>query len=215
MGKSRQVGIKGRGAPEDFGVAHPTQTLVALRTIGGHAQKISTRSPEYIAPQLVHDGISRAELNGERRRGVEHYAFNCVLRGLSRVAGKFDVAEYVEGKVRFKRFASLPAQDIGIGGFSRTQVFRIELAIRLEHFAEAQPDFRSSFAGNVQSRPTNHVLAEIEDIDSWRGIGNAFGLEDFVDTDGLEILCDQRSLRRRSRDCSPAQVGERGLIPSS
>src|SRR6185437_5002916 len=178
MGKSRQVGIKGRGPPEDFGVAHPAQTLVALRTIGGHAQKISTLSPEDVAPQLIHNRVCSAELHGERRRRVEHYAFDRVLRGRSRVAGKFDVTESVEGEVRFKQFASLPAQDVGVGGFSRTQVSRIKLAIRLEHLSEPQAYLGSAFAGNVQPRPTNHVLAEIENINSWRRIGNAFGLED-------------------------------------
>src|SRR6185312_16124739 len=134
------------------------QTLVALRAIGGHAQKISTLSPEDVAPQLIHNRVCSAELNGERRRGVEHYAFDRVPRGRSRVAGKFDVTESVEGEVRFKQFASLPAQDVGVGGFSGPQVFGIEFAIRLENFSEAQTHLGSAFAGNVQSRPTNHVL---------------------------------------------------------
>src|SRR6185295_11303126 len=86
-----KVGVEGRRPPKDFGVPHPAQTLVALRAIGGHAQKISTLSPEDVAPQLIHNRVCSAELNGERRRGVEHYAFDRVPRGRSRVAGKFDV----------------------------------------------------------------------------------------------------------------------------
>ena len=84
--KAGQVGIEGSGPPEDFGVAHPAQTFVALRAIRGHTQKVSALPPENVAPQLVHHLVSGAELNGEGRVGVEDDAFDRILRRSSRIA---------------------------------------------------------------------------------------------------------------------------------
>ncbi len=141
----------------------------------------------------------------KRRRSVEDHAFDRVRCRSSRVAGKFDVAETVESEVRLERFASLPAQNVSVGGLGRTQVLGVEFAVRLEHFAEADSNFGSSLTRNVQPRPSDHVLAEIEDVDSRRRICNRLGLEDLVDPDGLKILRDHRSRRRRRyRNRSPA-----------
>src|SRR4029077_7313910 len=120
--------------------------------IGGHAQKVAALSPENVAPQLVHDPASCTELNGERRRCIKHDALDGIRSGGSRVAGKLDVAETVESEVRFERFTALPAQDISIGGLGRAQVLGVEIAIRLEHLAEADSNFSPSLTRNMQAR---------------------------------------------------------------
>src|SRR5262249_9798912 len=114
-----EVGIERRRAPEDFGIAHPAQALVALRAIGGHAQKVSALAPKDIAPQLVHGFVGGLELNRERRAGIEHDTFNRISRWRSRIARQLNIAESVKSEMGFERFTSLSAQNVSVGGFGR------------------------------------------------------------------------------------------------
>ena len=48
------IKVVGASPPEDPGVAHPSQTLVALRTVGRNAQEISALAPDANRPHAVH-----------------------------------------------------------------------------------------------------------------------------------------------------------------
>ncbi|MNS31944.1 hypothetical protein D3C72_640140 [compost metagenome] len=50
LGEGGHVHVEGCGVPEDVGVAGPAQTLVALRTVGGHAEEVGPLAPQGVAP---------------------------------------------------------------------------------------------------------------------------------------------------------------------
>ena len=68
------VGVHRRRADEDLGVAHPAQTLVALRTIGGNADVVSALAPDDVRLELVDAGIGAGEFAGTGHIGAEHDA---------------------------------------------------------------------------------------------------------------------------------------------
>ena len=138
MRKGRQVGVERGGSPENLSISHPTQTLIALRTVGGNAQKVSPLAPKNIAPEPVYHCTCRLELNRERRIGVEDNSLDRIIPRRARISGDFDVTKTVKGKMRFEHFISLTPQGVSIGGFSGAQIVRIELSIRLENFSKPQ-----------------------------------------------------------------------------
>ena len=52
-GECGEVHVVGSGAPENFGVAHPTQALVALRAVSRDADEVAALAPENVAPKLI------------------------------------------------------------------------------------------------------------------------------------------------------------------
>ena len=51
--KRGDVEVIASGSPENSCISHPTQTFVALRTIGGYAQEISALTPDANQPHLI------------------------------------------------------------------------------------------------------------------------------------------------------------------
>ena len=76
-----EVHVVGGGAPEDLRVRSPAEALVALRAVGGHADKVGALAPEDVAPELVDHGAAGVQVDGERRVGVKTAVVMAAIAG--------------------------------------------------------------------------------------------------------------------------------------
>src|SRR5271166_4372537 len=53
VAERRNIGVVGACTPENLRVAHPTQTFIALRAIGGDAQEIAPLAPQSHLPHPI------------------------------------------------------------------------------------------------------------------------------------------------------------------
>ncbi len=58
-----QVHVVRSGTPEDLRIRGPSQTLIPLRAVSGHANKVGSLAPQDIAPQLVDHGAAGLQLS--------------------------------------------------------------------------------------------------------------------------------------------------------
>src|SRR2546430_629063 len=83
-----------------------------------------------------------------------------------------------------------------VGGFCRSQVLHIHGPIWVQNLGESQLDVRSCSHPHAQSRHTAEILAKIKNEDARLRIGDRFRGQDFLLSDGLEVLRDDFRLRR-------------------
>ena len=110
-----------------------------------------------------------------------------------------DVAEAVEGEARLEHLAAAAAQDVGLLRPRRAQVGQVQRAVLLEHLGEAQPHRRAALALDLQPHPADHVLAEVDDMDPGRALGDRDRLQLLGDADRLRALGHQRHAVARAR----------------
>ena len=146
--EGRQIHVVRGGAPEDFGVAHPAEALVALRAVGGNADKVGALPPLNVLPQLVDHRAAGRELCREGRIGVEDHGRHSFLWRRCTQPGDFKIAEAVEGEVRHQLFDSIAGQNKVIGYLGRAQIVCIDGSIVIDNFGESHLDFGSCRSRN-------------------------------------------------------------------
>ena len=62
------------GGCKNLGIPHPTQPLVALRTIGRHREEIPALSPGDIPVDLIDQFIGGFQFTNERLVRVDHFS---------------------------------------------------------------------------------------------------------------------------------------------
>ena len=88
--EGRDIRVVGCGARVDLRVAHPAESLITLRTIGGDLDEVRLLRAHRVLPELRHHWVAAGELADHRRVVVEHESGHCIERGLLREAGEFD-----------------------------------------------------------------------------------------------------------------------------
>src|SRR5690606_20379784 len=84
---------------EDLRISRPTESLVALRTIRGHFEKVALLAPEGVGVELIEERVRTCEVSNAREIRVNHHTGDGVL-GRGRDAGHFGIAETKERKPR-------------------------------------------------------------------------------------------------------------------
>ena len=124
-GEAGDVEVVGAGAPEDAGVAHPAEALVALGAVGGDGEEVAALAPDAELAHLVEEFAGALEADGGRGgEAVVDEAFDAGGGGRAGVAGEFDVAEAVEGEGGCVGFFAVAGEDVGIGCGRRCGGFR-------------------------------------------------------------------------------------------
>src|SRR5205823_739422 len=161
------IKVVGPGPPEDAGIAHPSQALVALRTIGRNAQEISALAPYSNGPHAVHKIAGGSERPARvATDAADDFSFKGVERGRTRISRDLDVAKAVKRKVRSESLVAFAAKNVFVCGIGIAQIGRINRAVGIEDFSETQANSAARGSFHLQSRPTHHVLPHIKDIGS-------------------------------------------------
>ena len=195
--KRRNVAVERGGARENLRVAHPTQPLVTLRTIGRNRQKIAALSPVNVALQLVHKRRRTGKRTGLTNVRTDDAARDSIERGRAGKTAHFNVSKAVKCAERFPRFQTASAANKGVGRARRAQVGRVNRAVGVKHFGKTHFYARSRRAAHLEARHADHVLAHIEYPRSGRA------LRDF---DRPQILRDAHSgAARGDQSCRAAR----------
>src|SRR6059036_3544548 len=64
--------------------------------------------------------------------------------------------------MRLEHLSSLPAEGVPIRLAGSAQIGGVEIAVTVEHFAEAERDRRGRRAPDVETRPACEILTEVE-----------------------------------------------------
>ena len=96
----------------------------------------------------------------------------------ARIAGHFDVAEPVEGEPRLPDLFALALEDVGVDGPGAAEVGRVDRAVGVEHFGEAEHDLRAGRPADLQPREAGEVLAHVEDVNARLRLGDLHRLQD-------------------------------------
>ena len=158
--KRLAVHIEHRAAHENLRVARPAQPLVALRTVGGHADKVSALPPHYVLIKFVHHFVRAGKLARLFKVGVHDFARD-ELDFRFAVRRNLHIPKAVEREQRTKFLAIAAGGNINVGGFGTAQVFRIDRAVRTQHFAVAERQPRARSRRNARGNHAHHVLSEV------------------------------------------------------
>ena len=183
--------VKSRGADEDLRVAGPTETLVALRTIGGDVEEVAAQTPTDVAIEVVEQRVRAAELSGRSHvrvqdEGSQQLGGRCLAQ-----ARDLDIAESVESKPRRPFFGSPTPTDIGVGRAGQAQVFAVDGPVGVEHLGELERDLLSAPAAHREPADPGEVLSEIEDIFAGLRLGDLTRLEGLGDAHRCVDLRDE------------------------
>ncbi len=182
-GEAGDVEVVGAGAPEDAGVAHPAQALVALGAVGGDGEEVAALAPDAELAHLVEEIAGALEADGGGGgEAVVDEAFDAGGGGRAGIAGELDVAEAVEGEGGGVGFFAVAGEDVGVGDGRVAEVFGVDAAVGVEAFGEAHADDRAARAVDMEDDVADHVLAHVED-DGMGFIGGVHG-------DGMEGVGD-------------------------
>ena len=137
-GEAGDVEVVGAGAPEDAGVAHPAETLVALGAVGGDGEEVAALAPDAELAHLVEEIAGALEADGGGGgEAVVDEAFDAGGGGSAGVAGELDVAEAVEGEGGGVGLVAVAGEDVGVGHRGVAEVFGVDAAVGVEAFGEA------------------------------------------------------------------------------
>ncbi len=153
----RQVHVVTRRAPEYLRIRHPSQSLVALRAVCGHTDKIRPLPPQNIAPQLVDHLVAGFELCREGRVRVDDFRLHRVQARRRCRARDLGIPEAVEteGCLKLDPVPNLAVNTIGgFGGFGErrhksvcslcgTKIVGIDCAIWVEYLRKANTDSKT------------------------------------------------------------------------
>ena len=103
--KCGDVGIKRGGADISLSVAHPTETFITLRAVGGDFHEVGALGPLGVFPKLREHRIAAFKITREWRVVVQHKTRDGIERGALREAREFHVLKPVIGETRRPRFA--------------------------------------------------------------------------------------------------------------
>ena len=152
-----------RGSPrEHLGISRPAETLVALRAVRRHVEKIAALTPDDVPLQLVEQRVRGYETPRLREIGRDRDARD---GGRIRWSGKSSdghVPKAMECEVRLVHFSTVPAECVAVRLSGCAQVGGVEIALPVEHLAEAQRDGRTGRSADAETRPAGEVLAEVE-----------------------------------------------------
>ena len=73
-----------------------------------------------------------------------------------------DVAETVKGETGSKGFLTNPLQNVGVGRIGVPQILSVDTPVRIQFFGEPQSNLCPRLAFDLESYPSHHVLAHIE-----------------------------------------------------
>src|SRR4029077_4392797 len=95
--KRSHVEVIASSSPENCRIAHPAQTFIALRTIRGDAQKITSLPPQANRPHLIHQRTRRRQLSCRiSTHAAPDLSPDRVQTGRTRIPCDLHVAESVE-----------------------------------------------------------------------------------------------------------------------
>ncbi|OPZ95859.1 MAG: hypothetical protein BWY71_02098 [Planctomycetes bacterium ADurb.Bin412] len=152
------------GADKYLGVPGPAHPLIPLGTVGRHLQVIAPLPPDDIMVQLVEHGVGTFKETGNGAiRGQNHTGQDTQIRLFGK-PGNLDILKSMKGKTRLPDFFTGPFQGIAIRASGGPQIFGIDGTIRIQHLGEPQNHLCSGLPFHLQSHPTDHVLAHIENI---------------------------------------------------
>ena len=119
------VHVERGGAGEDLRVARPSQTLVALRAVGGHVEEVAALTPHDVVLQLIQQRVGRDELTrliqvGRHRNPGDRPRVRSLRKALHR-----HVAEAMEREVRLEDFLSPTLQNVSVRLFRIPQIRRV------------------------------------------------------------------------------------------
>ena len=100
------------GPAEDLRITRPAQTLVALRAVGRHIDKVTFQPPEDIVVQLVKILIRTTEMACLLHGGMQHDGGEIVQSHLSRIFFDFHVAKALPGEMRMINFLAIAFERI-------------------------------------------------------------------------------------------------------
>jgi hypothetical protein len=165
------IKIVSGGRHEEFRVAGPTQTFIALRAVGRDFKIVAPLAPDDVAEELVHQRAGTGEGAGPGHIGMHDDARHRVQRGGRRQSPHFNVTEAMEGETRFIDHRAIGAENIKVRRVRAAQVGRVDRAVGIEHFAVPHGDAVAGVAADIQPDPADHVLAEIESVAAglWHG----------------------------------------------
>src|ERR1700761_8774536 len=166
MGEGVDVEIERASAPEDASVAHPAETLIALRAVSGYRDEVAALSP---GSELIHlvqrfAGAGKANRWGCGQGVIDNafYRRECGRCGeCGSEYGEFDIAKPVKGESRLPGFVTRSRERIGIGSVGVAKVFGIDGAIGIEAFRKAELHHRAARTTNVDADNAHHVLLHV------------------------------------------------------
>jgi len=144
-----------------LGVARPSQPLVALRTVGGHVQEVALHAPLDVELKPVQQRVRADPCAGRLKGRVDHDAGNGLRCQLPRIAADGHVTEAVEGEMGLENFLAVPFKDVLVRLSGTAEVFRVEIAVFVQHLGVAERHDRAGRPPYAQSHPAHHVLAHI------------------------------------------------------
>ena len=169
------VEVVGGGGDEEFSISCPPCTFVALRAVRRNVEVVRFLSPDNIVVELVQDGTGALEGSRPFHGSVDNHACYHGRFRFLREAPDLDIAESMEGGKRFERLLACAGQRKAICRGGAAQIGRVERAIRVEKFTIPDDELLSGASLQLQTRPTAHVLSEIEDCYPWGGLGDLHG----------------------------------------
>src|SRR5207302_8565334 len=93
------------GSPENTGIAHPSETLIALRTIGRNAEVISALAPQADLPHVIDEVAGGRELGSRlATAATQNLSFDRVEIWLARIPSHVDSAKAVKREMGCERF---------------------------------------------------------------------------------------------------------------
>src|SRR5438270_10000949 len=121
----------------------------------------------------------------------------------------------MKGKVRSEDLFAIAAKDVFVRGVGIAQICRVNRAVSIEDFSEAQANSAARCSFHFQSYPTHHVLPHIKDISSvWQG-RDLLGPESRDHPDGIGDLTGHDDIRCvRQRRWFPRGMVELRLLPA-
>ena len=173
-GEAGDVEVVSAGAPEDAGVTHPAETLVALGTVGGDGEEVSALAPDAEVAHAVEEFAGAGEADGgSGGEAVVDEAFDAGGGGSAGVAGEFDVAEAVEGEGGGVGLVAVAGENVGIGDGRVAEVLGVDAAVGIEALGEAHLHDGAAGAVDVEDDVADHVLAHVVDD----GVGCVGGVQ--------------------------------------
>ncbi len=158
---------------EDLCVGSPAHALVALRTVGGHADEVGALSPHDVAVELVHIFVAGAQ-RGLFIDGTGHGLADDVRQFHVCRGGHLDVSEAEVGCRGVEALALCSAlqgiverclggtEVLGVDGPRRAVVAATAVARRVRHLAEAETQFRPALALGGEAHPARGILSEVD-----------------------------------------------------
>ena len=154
LGEERgHVHVEAAGLREGENVAHPAETLVALRAIGRRAVHVGALRPDDVLPEAIDHRVGAFELPDLGRVGVDDATGEGLCRRACGEAGDLDVAEAVIGEVRFVDFRAFATRGVAVGGPGTAQVGGVDRAVGVEDLGVPESDFLCLLAVERQAAP--------------------------------------------------------------